>query len=244
MNLDTHSKPTFTSFRSGDEPGMVFVSAPLTKLAKLEKKAEQRDDRRQIRRDELAQSAIATLAQLGYFRTSLRDIAEHCGKSVGLIHYYFEDKEELIAHCVRVYKRELIRTVDALLEEASTPEEAQQAFVEAMVFTVGEQATSHRIWYDINAQAMFEPRFERAIAEIEQQLVEMIGRVFAKCDIDPNLMVEGFTSIEGAFHYYLFQYLSAQPRALERFREQLHGGHESFPTIAAGRGRGVRASSV
>ena len=141
---------------------------------------------------------------------------------MGLIHYYFEDKDELIIHCVRVYKRDFVAAVDELMAQTHEAPAATEAFVEALVDTVREQAKLHRFWYDINSQAMFDARFERPVAEIEQRLVAMIGRVFAKIGIDPDLMVEGFTSIEGAFHYYLFQYLAGEDRSLERFREHLH----------------------
>ncbi|MEO1229054.1 MAG: TetR/AcrR family transcriptional regulator [Myxococcota bacterium] len=198
------------------------MTSMLTKVAKLEKQAEERDERRQARRDELARSAIATLSVLGYSQTSLRDIAEHSGKSVGLIHYYFADKDELIVHCIALYKQGLIDTVDDLMASVRSPQEARNVFVEAMVSTVEEQAKHHRLWYDINAQAMFNPRIQPELWAIEKRLVAMIGRMFEKAGIDPSLQVEGFTSIEGAFHHYLFQYLFDEPNSLERFREHLH----------------------
>ena len=57
------------------------------------------------RRDQLAESALATLGELGYAKTSLREIAQHSAFSHGVVHYYFSNKEELITYCVRYYKR-------------------------------------------------------------------------------------------------------------------------------------------
>ena len=56
------------------------------------------------RRTQLAISALATLGELGYARTSLREIAQNSEFSHGVVHYYFADKLELITHCVRYYK--------------------------------------------------------------------------------------------------------------------------------------------
>ena len=41
------------------------------------------------RRDELAESALKTLGELGYARTSLREIAQNSEFSHGVVHYYF-----------------------------------------------------------------------------------------------------------------------------------------------------------
>ena len=56
------------------------------------------------RRSELAAAALKTLSELGYARTSLRDIAANSEFSHGVLHYYFRDKVDLITYCVREYK--------------------------------------------------------------------------------------------------------------------------------------------
>ena len=54
-------------------------------------------DRFDERRNELAESALLTLGELGYARTSLRDIASNSPFSHGVLHYYFADKLELVS---------------------------------------------------------------------------------------------------------------------------------------------------
>ena len=46
------------------------------------------------RRQELAQHALSALAELGFARLNLREIASRSGVALGVIHYYFEDKKE------------------------------------------------------------------------------------------------------------------------------------------------------
>src|SRR5580658_1911138 len=58
----------------------------------------ERISRRQVdkfgeRRAQLADAALQTLAELGYARTSLREIAQNSQFSHGVLHYYFSDKE-------------------------------------------------------------------------------------------------------------------------------------------------------
>ena len=48
------------------------------------------------RRAELADAALQTLSELGYARTSLREIAQNSEFTHGVLHYYFRDKVDLI----------------------------------------------------------------------------------------------------------------------------------------------------
>ena len=61
-------------------------------------------DKFEERRRELADAALQTLSELGYARTSLREIAQNSAFSHGVLHYYFRDKVDLIIYCVRQYK--------------------------------------------------------------------------------------------------------------------------------------------
>ena len=67
------------------------------------------------RREELAAAALKTLSELGYAKTSLREIAQNSDISHGVLHYYFRDKIELITYCVRQYKTECITRYDEIV---------------------------------------------------------------------------------------------------------------------------------
>lgn len=53
------------------------------------------------RADALMQAALAVVAERGYKRTRLEEIAEAAGVSVGTVYYYFENKEDLLIQAVR-----------------------------------------------------------------------------------------------------------------------------------------------
>ena len=81
-------------------------------------------DKYDERRTQLAISALATLGELGYARTSLREIAQNSAFSHGVVHYYFADKFELITHCVRYYKAQCVTRYDGLVAESATAPDA------------------------------------------------------------------------------------------------------------------------
>ena len=74
-------------------------------------------DRYDERRNELAESALLTLGELGYARTSLRDIASNSPFSHGVLHYYFADKLELVIYSVTYYKMRCITRYDEVIAE-------------------------------------------------------------------------------------------------------------------------------
>jgi AcrR family transcriptional regulator len=145
----------------------------------------QRISRRQVdkfaeRRAQLASAALQTLAELGYARTSLREIAQNSGFSHGVLHYYFSDKEELLTHCVRQYEAECVTRYDELVATAGSAEQLKREFGAAMAQTLRTDAPMHRLWYDLRNQSLFEESFRDDVLEIDQRREEMIARVVSR----------------------------------------------------------------
>src|ERR1044072_2462365 len=108
------------------------------------------------RRAQLASSALLTLSELGYARTSLREIAQNSDFSHGVLHYYFRDKVDLITFCVRQYKAECVTRYDQVAGTSAPAEQLRAGFAGAMVATLREDAAMHRLWYDLRNQSLFE----------------------------------------------------------------------------------------
>src|SRR5215207_9173249 len=111
-----------------------------------------RQERVEERRTQLAQSALATLGELGYARTSLREIAQNSEFTHGVVHYYFADKVELITHCVRLYKTQCINRFDDIVITSRNAEELLERFAAKLVETMTTEAPLHRLWYDLRTQ--------------------------------------------------------------------------------------------
>ena len=144
-----------------------------------------RISRRQVdkfaeRRAQLATSALRTLSELGYARTSLREIAQNSEFSHGVLHYYFADKVDLITHCVKQYKAECVTRYDQIVATARSAEELRHGFGEAMAATLREDASMHRLWYDLRTQSLFEESFRGDVLEIDQSLERMIWRIVSQ----------------------------------------------------------------
>ena len=142
----------------------------------------ERISRRQVdkfaeRRAQLASAALQTLAQLGYARTSLREIAQNSEFSHGVLHYYFSDKEELLTECVRQYEAACVTRYDEIVAAAESATELRRQFSTAMADTLRADAPMHRLWYDLRNQSLFSESFRADVLEIDQRRQEMIWRV-------------------------------------------------------------------
>jgi AcrR family transcriptional regulator len=137
-------------------------------------------DKVAARRSELAAAALKTLAEQGYARTGLRDIAANSEFSHGVLHYYFRDKVDLITHCVREYKAQCVTRYDEVVATASSAPELAAGFLDKLAETLVEESALHRLWYDLRNQSMFEQSFRADVAEIDVSLERMIWRVVTR----------------------------------------------------------------
>jgi TetR/AcrR family transcriptional regulator, transcriptional repressor of bet genes len=178
------------------------------------------------RRRELAESALMTLGELGYARTSLREIASNSEFSHGVLHYYFSDKLELIVFCVRYYKARCVHRYDDVVEQATTADELLEGFVAKLAETIVDEAPMHRLWYDLRTQSMFEETLREAVMTIDRTLEEMVWRVVVRY-AELLGVPAGTTSalayglLDGLFQQALLGYTAGREDALSVLQDEV-----------------------
>ncbi|SFM34908.1 TetR/AcrR family transcriptional regulator [Shimia aestuarii] len=181
--------------------------------AKLKARAARKNAKRDLKKRQIAESAILALKELGYANTSLRDIAEKSEMSLGMLHYYFEDRTDLIIYCVSIYKEEFVRNITEALEKANGRAEVIDAFSNALVASIIDDEMTHRLWYDIRTQAMFDATFQPVVAEIEQKLMDIVGTAFEKAGHETVENVElSYALLDGVFRYLMQGQIGESPR--------------------------------
>jgi AcrR family transcriptional regulator len=182
-----------------------------------------RISRRQVdkfaeRRAQLADAALVTLAELGYARTSLREIAQNSEFSHGVLHYYFTDKADLITQCVRQYNEYCVTRYDQVVATSQTADELKRDFAAGLAKTLVEDTAMHRLWYDLRTQSLFEQSFQADVAQIDQSLERMIWRIvtqFAELAGSPLTVPSevAYAIFDGLFQQALLKHLSGNPSA-------------------------------
>ena len=182
-----------------------------------------RVDKFEARRAELADATLATLGELGFARTSLREIAQKTDFSHGVLHYYFRDKIELITFCVRRYKEHCVTRYDQIVAESPDAPTLARAFADALVGTMLEDTAMHRLWYDLRTQAMFEPALLSTVVDLDRQLEEMIWRVVSRhaelAGSEIAMTPPGaYAVFDGVFENALHRHLAGDDTAPSRLR--------------------------
>ncbi|MHA7986631.1 TetR/AcrR family transcriptional regulator [Rathayibacter sp. CAU 1779] len=178
------------------------------------------------RRRMLAESALATIAEHGYAETGLRDIAQHSGLSHGSLHYYFDDKDDLIALAVWNYKAECARRYDPIVETAADGVEFVERIGSEMARTMREDAPLHRLWYDLRNQALFTEGFRETIIDIDRLLEEMVWAIVSRyAELSgrrPALNQEiAYSLVDGLFQNALIRFLRGDREVGDRLSVEI-----------------------
>lgn len=201
-----------------------MTETPTKLQARAQRKGEKRDEKKRL----IAQSALQALKELGYANTSLRDIAAKSDLSLGMLHYYFEDKTELIIYCVSTYKQDFVRRTQQAIDAAKDRDQVIAGFTDALVQSIIDDEATHRLWYDIQTQAMFDATFRPVVAEIEDMLINVTRLALSKagvCDGEAEML---YALIDGAFRHLMQAQITRSPRSradltaiLRRLMEQV-----------------------
>ncbi|WP_243614022.1 TetR/AcrR family transcriptional regulator [Shimia aestuarii] len=191
-----------------------LIFSPMNEMpSKLKARAERKNAKRDVKKRQIAESAILALQELGYANTSLRDIAEKSDMSLGMLHYYFEDRSELIIYCVSIYKQQFVSNIVDALAGAEGRDSVIETFSNALAESITDDAMTHRLWYDIRSQAMFDETFRPIVREIEEMLVGIVADALEKAGhpIDETLAIQ-YALIDGVFLHLMQRQISDGPQ--------------------------------
>jgi TetR/AcrR family transcriptional repressor of bet genes len=136
---------------------------------------------REVRRQQLIDATIATLARVGFSRTTLTEVAATAGLSHGLIIFHFETKEKLLTETLQFMAREYRDNwVRALDKAAKSPAAQMDALIRAD-FTDAICAPERlAAWSALWAEAQSRPIYQENCAEYDLEYLHVIERLCAE----------------------------------------------------------------
>ncbi|AOK29741.1 MULTISPECIES: TetR/AcrR family transcriptional regulator [Burkholderia] len=205
------------------KPHDTATAAPKPRAARM-----RRDpvDKYEARRVELAEAALQTLAELGYAKTSLREIAQKSNFTHAVVHYYFEDKLDLIRCSIRHFKAQCVKRYDVVTAAAQSREELTNGFLDKLAETISDEPQMHCLWYDLRAQALFEEAFRDVVNEIDKSLENMVWRVvtrYAELGGGQPAITPGvaYALLDGLFQKHLLLHMSNDPEAIAHLLDEV-----------------------
>ncbi len=126
------------------------------------------------RRSQIVHAAASVLGRQGYAATSLKDVAREAKVAPGLLHYYFESKEELLLEVVVVMERQMISEWKSAVASVEDPLERIVAGLDHAEARCAEQPEFFRLLLDLYTVGLSSPALRVRCAELCSHLVDEI----------------------------------------------------------------------
>ncbi|MCP5059284.1 MAG: TetR family transcriptional regulator [bacterium] len=130
----------------------------------------------QQRRSEIIGGLARVMADRGYAKATIQAIAQEAGLTPGLIHYHFQNKQEILLALIERLASVVRSRLDA---EAADPSEKIFAAVDALVGTeVGVETEAVACWVVIGAEAVRQPEVRSLYEALMREAIEEFTNAF------------------------------------------------------------------
>ena len=117
---------------------------------------------------------------------------------------------------------------DEVVARASGPEQLRDEFVAMFFDTLSEDATLHRLWYDLRNQSLFDSSFRADVLEIDSHREAMMWRAISRYaelrDTEPAASpATTYVTLDGIFQRALLHHFSGKTDTVAALRRELPG---------------------
>lgn len=114
-----------------------------------------------VRRQQLINATIKSVAELGMRATTINSISKNAGLSSGIISHYFGGKQGLIEATVRYLLSNLKQVLLDGMSADTTPEQRLMLIVESNFSLLQQQSNATKTWLSFWAQSMHDIELHR-----------------------------------------------------------------------------------
>lgn len=151
------------------------------------------DSRHEARRSALLDAAIAAIAERGYDAVRLRDVAESCGVTTGMIQYHFDSRDALLSAAFERAAFRQVRSWKLAVHSESDDVRRLPALLELMLGEFSSVATC-TVWAELCVSAARHPHLQSVVREVYGQwhdlLLEAVGAGMEGGALAPVIPVE------------------------------------------------------
>ena len=177
-----------------------------------------------LRREQLIEATMKTIARYGYARTTMGQVAKAAGMSQGIVNFYFKTKESLLYETLAYLAEEYESLSRQAVERAGPdPVAAMNAIIET---DLGPEACNPQkvaVWLAFWAESRGRPKYRALCAKLAADYFRQVGELCALitdrggyADVDVDNIARGFNSmIDG-----LWVDMAIDPKSFHRERSK------------------------
>ncbi len=168
---------------------------------------------------QIVKAAIRVLAQKGYARTSLLDIAREAGMSKGALHYHFPTKEALLAVVLETACDAVSQRSDAAWQEGENPLVSLRNGVRVLWDVRAARSDEALVVADLLAQSLHDetlrPPLARFFAIGSQQVADYVTEHLPQIGFEPTIPLPILSRIIVGMLDGLMLQVYVDPKALD-----------------------------
>src|SRR5262245_39973950 len=127
------------------------------------------------RRADIVRGLASVMAERGYAKATIKEIARAAGLTPGLVHYHFRDKQQILLSLVEGLAALVRSRIDS--SAAGTPD--RFAAIDALLGTEdGVEATAVACWVVIGAEAVRQPEVRVLYEALMREALEELTKAF------------------------------------------------------------------
>lgn len=134
-------------------------------------------------------AAQAVLAREGFSGTTIANVAREAGVSRGLLHYYFEDKEDLLAQMLRRSTEDSWEIVRSIMAGAESREDFADKITRAMRKFSQENPGALSLLAEGLAVSRTHPRIQAELTALHREGQEILTTEFRAWKVDKRIEV-------------------------------------------------------
>jgi AcrR family transcriptional regulator len=142
-------------------------------------------------REKIIQAAYRVLIEQGYDATTIKAIAREAEVAPGLLHYYFANKDELLAEVLRSISSRYSETMRGVMERLPAEQLGEVGLNDALQRTLRTPET-YRLRYELFALGLRNPTLLPAVTALLKGGREIIGHIVQAAGgervADPHLL--------------------------------------------------------
>jgi AcrR family transcriptional regulator len=128
--------------------------------------------------DQILEAAYRCLTEQGYASTTVTGVADRAGVSRGLLHYYFENKEDMLAQVVRRSAEPSIQLLGPLVLSSESPEQMGANIARAAREIIGSNPALFTLTYEGWVASRQSPRVARELRHLFQRFRDALETGF------------------------------------------------------------------
>ncbi len=157
----------------------------------------------QLSLDEKKQRILAVirklLAERGFSGTTISQVAKEAGISRGLLHYYYKNKDEMLAHVIRANMEMSIEMIEHILNRARSADELSSEMVNMLQHVIKNDPDFFKVFFESWAIGRQSPiiaeELQALYGRFRKAMQKGLMRAKVQKIISPTLPVDGLAAL-------------------------------------------------